>query len=1210
MVQALLVRPLTDEERRHLTEQMESANKEEARRAELLLMSAEHKTSSQIAARLDLHPSNIKKWIRKFNEAGIPGIEVLKRGPRQGPKPSFNRKQIEELLVLASTDPEALGLDFRKWTAQKLARAAVDRGIAERISHVTVQKILNRNQPQLKANRASVQKNGSALAAQPNTQDEPANLRLGRDALSQYHFNEAVDSLSEALNHDSLTNEQEAEARSMLSQALEELGRDQEAYGAVEKYQDAGVVRLLPDKSRAQVKLRLGWAYSWLRNHPSAIASLNEAKKLYAGVEDKMGVGESLLALGRTYIELRESRIARDHLLEILKLQESVDNRELMAKTYTRLGTVDFYEGCFNSQNEHYLKALELAEHCANPNVLGLVLLNLGISSFYDDPDDRAKAANYTRRAIDCLSDGGHQGHLILAYNNLGDFLRISGDWNEAVNSLDKAIEIAVQFDRPNLEATGRQTKAELLMAMGKYDEAEEHTSRCIELAEKDGDKWIESYSFRILGGIHLGRGRIEEALVALRHALRLSTSDSDLSGIALAEIALAECHCEQGAYEIAGEYIDSAHSRLKEEKSRSLMFSGMLQRLQGQVQAAGAQFLEAKNHLSQSLSVFAKIAMPYELARTHEAMGRVLGEAGDLEAAVFHLAQAHDIFKSLGAIPGIERTRGALTDIHSTQDLVQAPPSRPTGMAAISVPEALAERLEDDLTKPVLLGPQNDVALMQRLIEAAGSRETLLQEFAAVVYECFGVEVVMVCRSSESAGSELIACEGITVPQAERLCQDLNSPRQEDDRHSDGAYVAQIGCGIERPGCLAGPPLLLYIRPACQFSEKRLLPLIKQVEFGLETCSLRASSTAVNAPDLSAASRVVMPGFIVGSPVMSDVIDKIYKIRTSDVTVLITGESGTGKELVARAIHAVSARARAIFLPFNCTATPRDLIDSQLFGHRRGAFTGAVGNYSGMVRAAEGGTLYLDEIGDLALEVQPKLMRFLQESEIQPLGETKPQRVDVRVIAATNSDLERAVEEGRFREDLFHRLNIIRIHVPPLRERREEVPSLASFFLDHFASRSGNGKMTFSQDAIDALVNYDWPGNVRQLRNEIERATAYTGEARLIAAADLSPEVRRSVGKRRREENPGSALNVQPHSNGRSRVSGHLAADLDFEIPHELRNLGSSKLKDVIAHIELRLIRQALSRNNNNLSRTATELGLSRRGLRLKLAQFGIERS
>jgi DNA-binding NtrC family response regulator len=341
----------------------------------------------------------------------------------------------------------------------------------------------------------------------------------------------------------------------------------------------------------------------------------------------------------------------------------------------------------------------------------------------------------------------------------------------------------------------------------------------------------------------------------------------------------------------------------------------------------------------------------------------------------------------------------------------------------------------------------------------------------------------------------------------------------------------------------------------------------------------------------------------------MFEVVAKIHKIRTSDVTVLITGESGTGKELVARALHAESARARAIFLPFNCTATPRDLIESQLFGHRRGAFTGATTNYPGMVRAAEGGTLFLDEIGDVALESQPKLMRFLQEGEIQPLGETRPVKVDVRVVAATNSDLEHAVEEGRFREDLFHRLNIIRIHVPPLRERREEIPALASFFLDHFAARSGKPRLTLTQDAMDALTEYEWPGNVRQLRNEIERVTAYASDGARVSPDDLTPEVANRSKRLSRGFAFGTAVGApgshNPLDSGITSSSPNRASTAN----HSNNGGAPVRLKEAVADLESKLIKDSLVRNRNNVSKTAFELGLSRRGLRLKLAQLGIEK-
>jgi DNA-binding NtrC family response regulator len=412
----------------------------------------------------------------------------------------------------------------------------------------------------------------------------------------------------------------------------------------------------------------------------------------------------------------------------------------------------------------------------------------------------------------------------------------------------------------------------------------------------------------------------------------------------------------------------------------------------------------------------------------------------------------------------------------------------------------------------------------------------------------------------------------------------------------SGNNYVFRISDG-------AAPGIALVVKSALPFDTDRLQPLIRQAELGLETCSLRTSARLSAKPAFEQRVLTVIPGFICYSSLMFDVIERIHKIRTSDVTVLITGESGTGKELIARAIHAESARARAIFLPFNCTATPKEIIDSQLFGHRRGSFTGATTNYPGIIKAADGGTLFLDEIGDFSLEVQPKLMRFLQESEIQPLGETKPLRVDVRVLAATNTDLERAVEEGRFREDLFHRLNIIRIHVPPLRERREEVPVLATHFLEHFSTRSGKPGLSMSQEAIELLTQHDWPGNVRQLRNEIERVVAYASDKMRISPDDLSPELSKPRKLAGNGQVPRNGVGIGTAASERLTNTGGNGAHQNAPAPTRV------KLKEATAALEKDLIEQALLRNRNNLSRTALDLGLSRRGLRLKLGQLGIQR-
>jgi hydrogenase-4 transcriptional activator len=249
-----------------------------------------------------------------------------------------------------------------------------------------------------------------------------------------------------------------------------------------------------------------------------------------------------------------------------------------------------------------------------------------------------------------------------------------------------------------------------------------------------------------------------------------------------------------------------------------------------------------------------------------------------------------------------------------------------------------------------------------------------------------------------------------------------------------------------------------------------------------------------------------ILPGFVCASAAMARVVEQIQRLQGNDLTVLVTGESGTGKELVARAIHARVAAQRRMFLPYNCTTTTRELADSQLFGHRRGSFTGAVNDQAGLIRSAAGGTLFLDEIGDLPPEVQPKLLRFLEQGEIMPIGETRPQRVDVRVVAATNADLEQRVAEGKFREDLYYRLTVLRIHVPPLRERREEIPHLCALFLREACERLGKADVQLSREALDLFSQHWWPGNVRQLRNEIQRAVALSAPGGLVGIEHLSP--------------------------------------------------------------------------------------------------------
>lgn len=235
----------------------------------------------------------------------------------------------------------------------------------------------------------------------------------------------------------------------------------------------------------------------------------------------------------------------------------------------------------------------------------------------------------------------------------------------------------------------------------------------------------------------------------------------------------------------------------------------------------------------------------------------------------------------------------------------------------------------------------------------------------------------------------------------------------------------------------------------------------------------------------------------------MEKVFNIVRKVADTDATVLITGESGTGKELVARAIHLLSSRKSAVFVPINCAAIPRDLLESELFGHVKGAFTGAVNDKTGKFRQADGGTLFLDEVGELSVDLQPKLLRALQEKVVEPVGGTKFQPLDVRVVAATNLDLEEAMRNGTFREDLFYRLAVIPIHIPPLRDRKDDIPLL----LKHFAAKHGSEGIEFEREALDTLISYHWPGNVRELENTVQRLIIMR-DAATISTRDLPDKI------------------------------------------------------------------------------------------------------
>jgi DNA-binding NtrC family response regulator len=349
-------------------------------------------------------------------------------------------------------------------------------------------------------------------------------------------------------------------------------------------------------------------------------------------------------------------------------------------------------------------------------------------------------------------------------------------------------------------------------------------------------------------------------------------------------------------------------------------------------------------------------------------------------------------------------------------------------------------------------------------------------------------------------------------------------------------------------------------------------------VEKALETSGLRREVRAYR----TSQSREFSFDAIIGrAPAMDAVKALLARIAASPAsTVLLTGETGTGKDLAAKAIHYHSDRAAKPFVNITCSALPEQLLESELFGHERGAFTDARQQKRGLFEMADGGTIFLDEIGEMTPALQSKLLRFLEEKRFKRVGGLADLRVDVRVIAATNADLEQRVAEGKFREDLYYRLTVIRILVPPLRDRREEIPHLTSLFLREISERLAKPDVFLAQETLELLAQYWWPGNVRQLRNEIQRLVALSRAGQGIGPEHLSPEI--------------ASAAIREHGIGQG--------------PSPSMRPPFTSLAAAVDGLEREIIEATLHQSSGNISEAARTLGLTRRGLYLKLRRLGFE--
>lgn len=945
-------------------------------------------------------------------------------------------------------------------------------------------------------------------------------------------------------------------ARCALSIALEMQGHYRESLAAIAMYESSESRAKLSEEADSSLRVQISIAYNYTGDNPKAISLLKAALRELTDAGNEARLGPVYAALARVYRSINEYPIGRDYSQRALEHFRNTGNWRGLVEAYFGIALADTHEGNFESSLENYEQALKLIGDRPASFSLGRVYANMaGACWFLKHPQEGIR---YLEKAIGYYERTDHKSSATDGYNNLGINLILIGQWDRAHEALDRALTLASEVDeRGSKVSMILDSLGELHMLRGNLDEAKGYLERSVALAKENGNKWYACQALRTLGRCCLAMCDDDAALDKGKEALALAELIGDRQAIGESRLILAEAH------HAAADYANSSAElqRVSEQSSDSptdLNLSGEAQRLYGKLAMSAGDHGAAAQHFGRSVSIFDMLGDRYRAARAHYELGRAYAVTQPARA-IEHLTRAVNTFRELGAPIDLNRAEEGLANLDR------------------STPAEQRAEL-----------PALTQLLTLRLAEAVASRELLLRELAAIMRQETNARQILIMERGEDSRARAVIAHGCTPAEGSGLAEELDQLKTEEERQR---YARKHDASITLLRSTNGPPALLYMSPrdrAALPSTISIEPLLRIVELGMDVCALRAGAhKGVNTQEQETlAGTSLMPGFIHSSPAMTRLVEEVHKIRSSDVTVLVTGESGTGKELVARAIHAISSRRDKVFVPFNCTAVPKELSEGYLFGYRRGAFTGAVNDSAGVIRTAAGGTLFLDEIGDLPLDVQPKLLRFLQEGEIQPLGEQRPLKVDVRIIAATNTDLEEMVAQGRFREDLYYRLNVIRLRVPPLRERRSEVPTIVSYYINHYSAKFGRKDIQITPQSIDLLMVSDWPGNVRQLCNEIQRIVARAEDGTLITPDHLSPELRRT----------GSP--ISPASSGASLGSIQTAS-----IP-------SGTLADAFAEVERRMIADALRRHNGNISRAARELGLTRRGLYLKLERHSLSAS
>jgi tetratricopeptide (TPR) repeat protein len=815
-----------------------------------------------------------------------------------------------------------------------------------------------------------------------------------REKLAEGLSGKAEEKLNSTLETYKLSDENKALVACLLSYALETLGKYDRAIEILDLYDNEEVLNKLTPETQLLVVTQLAINLSNSNDNPKAVALLNYSLEKAQEQDISSHLGQIYVALARVYRKLNEFPIARDNARQGLAHYREQGEWRGMADSYHTIAMTHYQEGNSKKALENFQLAIKIIGERTAPFLLGKLYSDMsGAYWFLRKPQD---GISCLEKSIEFFSKTEHKVQTVAAYNNLGMNLMILGNWTKAEEKMLQALEIAKEVDHAHIAGI-LDSLGELALLRGDIEKAKEFVTEGISTAKARKKDWYAIQAMKTLARCHLAAGELEDAAKMARDTIDTCEAMGESQFAAMTRLVLAETLLESNDIKEFERLLTKIE---EDDPSTDFFVLGNLQRIRGRASQIDGDLENAAHHFNRALTIFESSDDLYHIALSHLLLGDALRESNTRKASK-HLVTASEIFRKLGV------------------DSFYADA------------EAKIESLGDEESAPGESSASSHL-LMQRLAEATASRELLFRELTSILQSESKARRIIVAESNDQNRYTPFITHGYTPAECSDVVSALNVSVGQDDLDT---FSKIKNIAVFPLKSTSAPPAMLLMYPSSGAKLRngsRVKPLLRVVELGMDVCALRDLDKIHKSDDASPfTSQSLMPGFIHSSLAMTELVEEVYKIRSSDVTVLVTGESGTGKELVSRAIHTVSARKDKVFVPFNCTAVPKELAEGHLFGYKKGAFTGAAQDSPGTIRTADGGTLFLDEIGDLPLDVQPKLLRFLQEGEVQPLGEKTPIKVDVRIIAATNMDLEARVAEGLFREDLFYRLNVIRLRVP-----------------------------------------------------------------------------------------------------------------------------------------------------------------------------------